>query len=382
MAHSLAIVVSTFPPYRGGMGNAAAIQARLLADRGFTVTVFTPGDPAPDDGVWPFEVRRVQPTLRWGNAAWVPRIAKLVSGFDAVLLHYPFFGAVESFALTKKGHPRLFVYYHMDAIGHGFWRTFFSLHQRIFLPRLAARTRRFLLSSQSYYDHARLGRGPYRATHVTVIPFSVDAKRFEPQPKPPRLLERHHLQANMPIALFVGGLDRAHYFKGVTVLLEAWRRVVSELPHARLVVVGDGDMRAEYERQARAGGVIASVLFAGSVTDVELPLYFALSDVVVLPSIDRSEAFGLVLLEAMASGRATVASALPGVTSVVQDGTTGFLVPPGQHKELAQKLIALLGDESTRIALGRAGRARIEAEYTEDVIGDHLAAALHGGTDA
>src|SRR5208282_2598027 len=99
--------------------------------------------------------------------------------------------------------------------------------------------------------------------------------------------------------------------------------------------VGDGDLRQQYESLARKFGLGNIVIFAGNVSDEELAKYYAASDLVVVPSIDMSEGFGLTLLEANASGRPCVASDTGGIPEVIRDGFNGFLVPPKDPVSLA-----------------------------------------------
>src|SRR5262249_59935029 len=97
------------------------------------------------------------------------------------------------------------------------------------------------------------------------------------------LRRRYGLNGSEPVVLFVGALDRAHYFKGISVLLAA----MATLPDARLVVIGDGDLRGSYEREAQAAGLASRVRFAGRVSTDALPLHYAMADVCVLPSTTR-----------------------------------------------------------------------------------------------
>lgn len=164
---------------------------------------------------------------------------------------------------------------------------------------------------------------------------------------------------NTLTVLFVGGLDRAHSFKGLPILLQA----VPRISDVRLRIVGDGDLRPQYEQQARALGISDRVEFLGSVSDGELPNMYRQSDVLVLPSIGRSEAFGVVLLEAMASGIPVIASDLPGVRTVVADGETGFLAPPGDVSALADRIGSLARDSEQRQRMSAAARQRVEERY-------------------
>lgn len=372
----LAIVVSTFPPYRGGMGNAAATQARLLATRGFDVTVFTPAyDAQVRETPAPYQVKRLRPLLSLGNGAWLPTLPRHLRGFDAVLVHYPFFGGVESLAVARR-LPPLALYYHMDAIGRRLFRTTFITHRWAFLRPLLQRSQAVLVSTLEYARTSALSaRLPSLVDRLSVIPFSVDTTLFSSTTSSGNHRDRLRIPADAPVALFVGSLDRAHYFKGIPVLLEAWQRLVNDL-RAHLIIVGSGDMQEAYEDEARKRGIQSRVHFVGNVSDAQLPEYYAASNVVVLPSVDGSEAFGLVVLEAMASGRPVVASRLPGVSTVVREGETGYLVPPGQSSHLTDALQRVLTDRELQARMGTAAREIALREYSESVVGDQLAEVM------
>jgi glycosyltransferase involved in cell wall biosynthesis len=158
--------------------------------------------------------------------------------------------------------------------------------------------------------------------------------------------------------LAVGRLSR---YKGFDVLLDALAR----LPGARLLLVGDGECARELRAQAQAGGTSGRIAFAGALPDEALAGAYAAAEAFVLTSLDRSEAFGLVLLEAMRAGLPGVASAIPGsgVGSVVLEGQTGLMVPPADAPALAAAL-AQLDDAALRARLGTAGRQRWASDFT------------------
>jgi rhamnosyl/mannosyltransferase len=106
------------------------------------------------------------------------------------------------------------------------------------------------------------------------------------------------------------------------------------------------------------------VIFAGEVTDAELPAYYAGADIFVLPACERSEAFGLVQLEAMAAGKPVVSTELGTGTSYAnRDGETGLVVPPADPAALAAAINKLLGDKELREKMGRRGQERTRAEF-------------------
>jgi glycosyltransferase involved in cell wall biosynthesis len=209
-------------------------------------------------------------------------------------------------------------------------------------------------TSEDYASESRLA-----GMRVVAIPNGVDTDRFRPGLDGSAVRERHGIAPGAPLAVFVGALDRPHYFKGLPGLQEA----VAWLPQASVLVVGDGALRATYERQASELGIADRVHFAGRVSDEELPLHYAAADVTVLPSVTRGEAFGLVLVEAMACGRPVVATSLPGVRTVVRDGVTGLLAEPGSVAELAAKLQELLANRAESARMGAAARKDVEARF-------------------
>ena len=157
------------------------------------------------------------------------------------------------------------------------------------------------------------------------------------------------------------GVGRLSRYKGFDVLIEA----MAELADARLLLVGAGECEREWRALAERRGVAARVAFAGALDDDRLAGAYAAADALVLPSLDRGEAFGLVLLEAMRAGLPVIASAIAGsgVGFVVADGTTGLLVPPGDRDALVAA-IGRLHDADLRARLGAAGRARWQQAYT------------------
>jgi len=194
------------------------------------------------------------------------------------------------------------------------------------------------------------------------ISFGVDINKFKPS-------EQKKINNKLNI-LFVGGLDKAHYFKGLNILLKSLSKLQKD--NYKLTVVGSGDLREKYEEQADKLGIKKFVKFAGRVSDKDLPSYYGNADVFVLPSINRCEAFGLVLLEAMACGVAVIASSLPGVRSVFKNNEHGFLVNPGDSDDLTSKIKIFLENKDLIKKMGEAGRKLVEDEYDWNKVGKKL----------
>lgn len=361
----IAHITATFPPYYGGTGTVCYYNAAGLAQLGHEVTVFTAGPEGPQATDPPgVTVRRLPAWFRIGNAPFLPGLLA-VRDFDLVHLHYPFFFGAESMWLRSLtgGHPYV-VTYHQDVLFAGLLRFAEAAHHRLLGRRVLRGARRVLATSWDYAQASRLQELISRQPGlVDELPNGVDTARFHPGVKGEALRERYGLRPEDRVVLFVGALDRAHYFKGVSLLLQSLARLPRDLRGTRLLVVGEGNLRPAYQQQAAALGLQDQVTFCGRVPDEELPGHYALCDCLVLPSTTMGEAFGVVLLEAMASGKPVVASNLPGVRSAVSDGVDGLLASPCDPSDLAEKLEALLGDPAWRREMGCRGRAKVETRY-------------------
>jgi len=173
--------------------------------------------------------------------------------------------------------------------------------------------------------------------------------------------------AEQSTILFVGRLESR---KGLLTLIEAYGQLRRARADARLVVVGDGPMRWGYESQVAAMG-IPDVEFAGRVSAELLPSYYASADVFCAPATG-GESFGIVLLEAMASGVPVIASSIPGFSSVVSNEFDGMLVPPRHPKEWAAALGALLDDAPRRRAMSERGLAKAQLYDWNHVVDEVL----------
>ena len=355
----IAYVTPTFPPYRGGMGNVAYHNGVQLARRGHEIHVFTPQLPwASDTGPLGLPVRRLSPALRLRHASLTPGLLVRLRGYDLVHVHCPFvFGAEVAWLACQIRSIPFVVTYHQDLVFSGALATAAGAYQWL-EERLVLRSARWVAATtDDYARHSRLKHLP--PDHVVVLPNGVDTDSFRPGLDASPFRRRYGLGNDDHVIVFVGALDRAHYFKGVSVLLDA----VARLPTVRLVVVGDGDLRADYQHAAAVANVEHRVQFVGAIADAELPYHYALADVVVLPSTTRGEAFGLVLIEAMASGIPVIATTLPGVRVVVDHGTNGLLVPPGDAVALAEAIAELMSDATRRRRMGHEGRRKAETLY-------------------
>lgn len=353
-----------YAPERGGIERHLQGIAEWQAAHGAAVRVLVhqrPGYPrstlGTSNGV---EVQRIgciaAPLYTPLSPTFPIALARCVREFRPDLLHLHLPNPSAFAALASRAARRLpwIAHWHADvAPDLPDWRL--RAAYRIYRPferAMLARAAAIIATSEPYRD-ASIALAPWHEK-TRVIPLGIDASaRVEPESRTP--------STGAPLRLLAVG--RLSYYKGFEVLIEA----LAQVPDATLVLVGRGETEPSLRTRARALGVATRVTFAGELDDDALLDAYATSDAFVLPSLDRSEAFGLVLLEAMRSGLPVIASAIPGsgVGHVVVNAETGVLVPPGDVAALAGA-IGRLRDPALRERLGRAGHARWRREFTLD----------------
>jgi glycosyltransferase involved in cell wall biosynthesis len=367
----IAQVVCAFPPYKGGIGNAVHHFSRELAGRGHEITVFTPrysNQPAqPQHEQYDFEVVRLKPLASRGLAAILPQLLRRLKGFDIIHLHYPFYGSAGLVALVRLLRPstKVALYYHMDTRAGGLKGAVFRLYRFLILPILLHIAGEITCSSFDFIMNSDAGR--YFKRHpdkFDEVPYGVDTELFVPGPDP--------RQGKARVVQFVGALIKQGYFKGVENLISAHKLVTRELDGCMLRIIGSGDKEESYRELTARLGISENVEFINDADDSRLIECYQSCDLVVLPSLDTSEAFGIVLLEGMACGKPVIASDLPGVRSVFENDQQGLLAEPGNIEDLADKIITLLSDREMARRLGGAGRERVEASYTWTRAGESL----------
>ncbi|MBK9579570.1 MAG: glycosyltransferase family 4 protein [Fibrobacterota bacterium] len=212
---------------------------------------------------------------------------------------------------------------------------------------------------------------PKHANRFVVVHNATDSTVFRPYGK----VASHeladlvgHLPDDTELVLYVGRLVPQ---KGVDVLIEAFRLLLQTRPKAKLVVTGssffENGPKTEFVRNLveQARSIQDSILFMGFLPHNRVKYLYSLADVVVFPSVWQ-EPFGLVAIEAMASGSCVVASSVGGVPEVIEDNRTGFLVPPGDVVRLAAKISECLADPARSRRIGLAAREAVIRRFSWD----------------
>ena len=345
-----------YPPIQGGIENHLRVVARNQAMAGHTVTVLVT-NPAgrqtvirEEEGVRVIRAGRLATVASTPlSLAWPGYLAR--EGPDITHLHFPYpFGDVMH---SLWGHSRRTVItYHSDIVRQ-------KALLRVYAPWLRRSLRRAdcIIASAPAYVTSSPFLAPL-AEHCSIAPYGIPLARFM-APDPARVTAIRQ-RFSGPLLLFVGQL---RYYKGVDYLIRA-------LPHTsgRALIVGREKTvrRTDLSALASSLGVLDRVHFL-DVEDADLPAYYQASDLFVLPSVERSEAFGIVLIEALAAGLPAVCTELGTGTSYVnQDGITGRVVPPRDAEALASAITELLADPARRSTMAAAARCRAAAEFSEE----------------
>ena len=219
-----------------------------------------------------------------------------------------------------------------------------------------------LLLSQNRVDLEVARRAGFVAPErLRLIGNGIDLRRFQPEPRVPD-----------PDGLFtIHCTARLEPVKNHPMLFEALRRLRAEGRKVRLRLVGDGDLRAEYERRCAGMGIGDAVEFLGYRDDITRLL--SQSDVAALTS--TKEGIPRAMMEAMAMKVPVVATRVVGTEETVADGETGYLVPLGDVDALTKRFAQLMDDAALRREMGERGRRRVESEFDENAIVDRLADA-------
>ncbi|MDH4189993.1 MAG: glycosyltransferase [Betaproteobacteria bacterium] len=244
---------------------------------------------------------------------------------------------------------------------------------RPFLRRLVARAAAVIAPTPAHFTSMPQLAALTRPAQRVTVPFGFDLSGLSrPHPK------RAALRAEFgPRVVFSVG--RHVYYKGLDYLL----RAMADLPDTQLVIGGSGPLTARLRQSALELGVATRVRFVGRIPDEDLAAYYQACDVFCLPSVDPSEAFGIVQLEAMACAKPVVSCELHnGVTWVNRDGETGLVVPPRAPRALAAALERLLADAALRARLGASGARRAQGEFSLAALREQTLAVYQGAIDA
>ena len=348
-----------FLPHLGGVESHVYSLSSELVRRGHEVEVLTSKhrkDVPEREMMNGFAVTRLKPMTTILRTPVVPSIRRLLKEREVDVFHahspppLAAYYASKASVLTKM--PFVLTYHCDIEIPSIFGIIIEEIYRRTFGGRTMRRASRIIVTTETY---AATSRAVWKYT-PEVIPNPVDFDFFRPGIDGTSVRRFLRLKDGEHLVLWVG---RVVPHKGIEYLVEAARY----LENARFLIGGDGPHLGVTRRVARAAGVEDRVVFTGRLDRSELPRYYAACDVFVLPSVSRLEAFGIVALEAMSSGKPVVVTDMPGVREVISNGVEGLLCEPLSAEDLANKIKILLADPDLRRKMGEAGRKKVVERF-------------------
>lgn len=357
----------------GGVGEHVRHLAAELRNRGTEVKILAPSAGKHEtavEGLYP--LGRPIPVPANGSVARISlsfhlsrRIREILDReqFDVVHLHEPLMPALPVTVLRLNS----------DGVNVGTFHAYARQNLGYYYGRpLLRRLFRRLDACIAVSDPAKSFVSRYFPADYTVIPNGIDPVCFSPSVPPAPGIARPQRQT----ILFLGRLEER---KGLGTLLDAYQLLRQVRADCQLAVVGDGPLRRGYERRVEEEG-IPDVRFCGFIAEAEKPGYFTAADIYCAPNTGK-ESFGVILLEAMASGRPVVATAIDGFRQVITDGDQGLLVAPGDEAQMAEALSKLLDSPELRRQMGARGRVAAEG-YAWPLIADRVLAVYESALRA
>ena len=301
------------------------------------------------------KITRLPQWINMYNTPIVTSIRQFVRRTHADIVHVhsppPFTERFAAKGAKEAGKPFV-VTHHCDLELKGvfgntavnFYQNFLGKYPLEVADRVISTTESYATTSRTLWD-----------TDVTVIPNAVDIKRFNLENKGEVIRDKYSI-GNDPLALFVGRLVP---HKGIGILI----RSLAYTRRGKLLIVGDGPYKKWLIDLVKKLDLNERVIFVGPVDDYWLPSYYSATDVVILPSTSRLEAFGIVGLEGMASGKPLILSDIPGVRDVISE-KEGYIVEPLDPNAIAEALEKIWGAPEMAREMGKRGRKRVEALFS------------------
>jgi phosphatidylinositol alpha-1,6-mannosyltransferase len=353
------LVTNDFPPRVGGIERTlGALVRELPADRIAVLCPSRDGAQAFDTAA-PYEIFRQPEPFLWPRREIARRVEAAVAGSGAEVV---LFGATYPLGLLGPQLAKRRTPYLAAAHGFEYWLSL-APGAHTLMRRATSRAARVPVMCSEFIARVVRTAVPDRVP-VSVMYPGTDVDAFHPD-LPFEDVRARHGVTDRPLVVCVSRLVPR---KGQDVLIRGMREVTRRMPDAALLIVGGGPYRGRLESLASEAPA-GSVVFAGQVSETELPRYYRAGDVFAMPCRTRRgglevEGWGNVFIEAAACGRPVVVGDSGGAREALIDGATGLLVDGTEVGAVADTVVSLLEDPERARAMGAAGRARVERHFT------------------
>lgn len=355
---TILVTAPYFPPYGGGLERYVFEISELLSKE-FNVVVLASGERFGEDTlehVGNVKVHRLSYRVKISNTPisfrWFKKIRKIIAHEkpDLLNVHMPVPGIGDVAMLVSGKIPKVVTYHSGTMAKKSFFLNFcVHLYENTFLRYLIQKADKVICSS----DYIRYGfLNKYLGKSVTITP-GVDAKRFE---------EDLSMKTEYPSILFVAGLGKGEQYKGLSLLIDSMLEIKKTIPGIVLNVVGDGDMREEYELRVEQLRMEDCIKFWGKLNGPKLVEKYQKSHILV--SASTNESFSMVILEAMSSSLPVIAFDVGSTAQMIENGKNGFLLSSTSSHEITSKIIELISVKDLAESFGKLGRKKVIDKFT------------------
>lgn len=382
MSLNICLISYEFPPMTGGEGMYTYGLAKAISDLGHNVDVITTDiegrmkSSIKND----FEIIRITPIKKTGlkcfsfNLKAMKKIEEIYNHQNIDVLHFTYDYYKITVSKEKISIPMIATIHHpwteerrifKSKTSHLGYFNYLIQKKIYYMENMEKRICKKvdkIIAVSNYTAQSIIKEYHISSKKVEIIPNAVDTKKFNLKIDDYEMRKKWNILSE-PVLLSVGRLD---YHKGIEYLVKSFSKIVNDIPDAKLLIVGEGPLKNHILSLVHKLNLRKSVTLVGRVDEEDIPKVYAASNLVVLPSL--MEGFGIVLLEAMASGKPCVATRVGGVEDAVINGETGLLVPSADSYALYHAIYTLLTDGKLSKEFGTAGRKRVEEYFTWDKI--------------
>lgn len=298
------------------------------------------------------------------NPLWYFSISKIIKQEkpDIINAHTPV-PFISDMAARAKGKSKFILTYHNDLSKSNYILSMFAkLYYLLLGNKTLFMSDKIITTSTLYADKSVYLRN--FKDKLEVVSPGVDLTTFNVKNVHPVIKNKYSKNKNI---LFVGSLDKTHNHKGLEFLIESMADLKFKMEKVKLLVIGEGDNKAFFQSMAEKLNLNDSIDFLGKVDSKFLPSFYNISDVLVLPSINDSEGFGMVLLEAGACNKPVIGTYAGGMPYLIKNGFNGYLAKPKDVNSLSKCILKILNDHKVAKVLGENGYKKVKEKFTWDI---------------
>ena len=354
----------------GGVERHVLEISNALIKRGHSITILTTRSPAHGryheiDGIKvirvPYGIPLYSSSIPFRTFGYLN-----LHDYDLIHAHTPNPTIADLSCIKNQGKIPFILTYHNDITKDGNLGKIISYAYNSTLGSFLLKNSDVIITTTKSYAEKSNNLINYKYK-IKVIPNGVTLNKFNDDMDRKKIKVAYNLPIQSKVILFTGQIEE---YKGIKYLLQAFRKILDYEKTSYLIIVGSGALCKYLKEITSELEISDNVIFSGYVRDRDLPHYYSACDIFVLPSISKKEGFGIVQLEAMASGKPVICTNLPGVNEVDENEVASIHVPPKDAEALANAILILLKNEKQAKEMGANGRKLVEEKYSWDKVAE------------